>query len=76
MSWYGKRLPSYVKASTEDKLVLELGKISMNIGEKLEIINIYQRGSFVYCWYFLDVGKADRLPKEVKKKKKVSKKVS
>lgn len=75
MAWYGNRLPNFVKASTEQRLMEELGKISISIGEKLEIVNIYPRGGSIYAWYFLDIGKIDKLPLKPLKKKK-SKKVS
>lgn len=78
MSWYGNRLPKFVDATTEERLQKKLGLISIGIGEKLEIVNIYPRGGKIVAWYFLDIGKIGRLPPEDKaiKKKSTKKKAS
>lgn len=78
MSWYGKRLPNFVSATTEARLRDELAKISIQLGEKLEVMTIYPRGGRLYAWYFLDITKRSALPEsEVEEKtKKVKKKIS
>jgi len=74
MSWHGKRLPNFVSDTTEERLRKRLADISLNIGEKLEVMTIYPRGGKIVAWYFLDVQKVDRLPEGEKPSKKVTKK--
>jgi hypothetical protein len=84
MSWYGKRMPKVAKAPTEEKLLTLLNKISLNIGQKIEIISIYPRGGNVVAWYFIDMQDANKVklveeqngtkPVKKKAKKKVTKK--
>lgn len=84
MSFYGNRLPDVISATTEERLRRELRKLSLSIGEKLEIVNIYPRNGKVYAWYFLDTQKADKVPQSEEQavdvkpraKKKTKKKVT
>lgn len=54
MSFYGDRVPAYIKADNEIKLQKALLEIGFATDSKLEIITIYAKGSFVYAWYFID----------------------
>ena len=69
MTDYTRRMPNYLKADTEESLKIALGKISLAIGQKLEIVNIYVRGSSVVAWYFVEFSEMRGLPTEVKNKK-------
>jgi hypothetical protein len=55
MSFYGDRVPAYVKAENEIKLQKALLELGIATDSKLEIITIYAKGSFVYAWYFIDI---------------------
>lgn len=54
MSFYGDRVPAFVKAENEPSLQKALLEIGFTTDAKLEIITIYAKGSFVYAWYFID----------------------
>lgn len=74
MAWYGKRLPNFVSDTTEERLRKRLADISLNIGEKLEVMTIYPRGGKIVAWYFLDAMKVSQLPEAEQPGKKVTKK--
>lgn len=57
MSFYGSRVPTYVKGDNEGDLQKKLIEIGIATDSKLEIINIYPKGSFIYAWYFIDASR-------------------
>lgn len=55
MSFYGDRVPAYLKAENEIKLQKALLELGIATDSKVEVITIYPKGSFVYAWYFIDI---------------------
>jgi hypothetical protein len=55
MSFYGDRVPAYIRAENEIGLQKALLELGIATDSKLEIITIYPKGSFVYVWYFIDI---------------------
>jgi hypothetical protein len=55
MSFYGDRVPAYLRADNEPALQKALLELGLATDSKLEIITIYAKGSFMYAWYFIDV---------------------
>jgi len=80
MTWHGKRMPDFIKASTEERLQQALKNISLTTGQKLEVMTIYVRGGNIVAWYFLEAGDMPKVqnlkPEESKpvRKKKAKKK--
>lgn len=55
MSFYGDRVPAYLRADNEPSLQKALLELGLATDSKLEIITIYPKGAYVYAWYFIDV---------------------
>ena len=55
MAFYGDRVPKFVRESTPERLESKLLALGAAMGQKLEVINIYesQNGGLV-AWYFHD----------------------
>jgi hypothetical protein len=49
-------LPTYIKRENEQQLQEALVKKSAELGQKLSVISIYPRGSYVIAWFFVDTG--------------------
>ena len=84
MAFYGDRIPKYIKANTPDKLEILLSKLGAAMGQKVELINIYEsnNGGLV-AWYFQDTKvmgagspRAEEAPEEVKPKRRRRKKAN
>lgn len=77
MPFYGSRLPNYIEAKNEAELKSKLGVVASELGQKLEIINVYKNfnNGKVVAWYFHDTS-ASPMPRqeEATKKKTVRKK--
>ena len=69
MTDYTRRMPKFIKADSEARLEIALNQISLAIGQKLEIVNIYVRGSSVIAWYFVEASQMRGIPSEVTTKK-------
>lgn len=55
MAFYGDRVPKYVKEATADKLEVKLMQLGAAMGQKVEVINIYESvNGGVIAWYFHD----------------------
>lgn len=70
-------LNKHIQASTESELEQKLFKLQIQIGQKVEVISIYPRGSFVHAWIVIDqkfLGVLSNDKKEPTLKKKVVRK--
>lgn len=55
MAFYGDRIPKFLKEATPEKLETKLMQLGAAMGQKVEIINIYEsRNGGVVAWYFQD----------------------
>lgn len=72
MANYSQHIPTYIKAENEDQLQKALRDLALQSGRLLRPLAVYPKGSYVYCWFVLDIQNA-RLASE--NNAKVTKKV-
>ena len=76
MSSYESRVINFIRATSEEELQKKLINVALQLGQKLEVVNVYHRSNSntIVAWYFHDI-KIAPLPKEDVPVKKVPKRV-